>query len=552
MISNLSIKHYALIDSLEISFDKGLNIITGETGSGKSILLGALGLILGERADISAVKVGEKKCIIEGAFNLSNTNLSTLFDSLDLDFDQNTIIRREILANGKSRAFINDTPVKLGVLKAVGTSLVDIHSQHQTIQINNPEFQLEVLDAYANTGKLITEYSAEFKKYQSLFRELADAESMQQNALKELDYITFQVEELKAANLEKWQGQSIDDEYNKLANAEEIRNTLGGTMEALNGMDQSAINLLKLSKDVLSGLTEYSSEYLDLWTRLESVSIELDDVSSEIENLADNVDQDPQRLSQLEALKAIVHNLERKHGVDGIDELLVLQADLSSKLGSTQDLEMRIEELKNLKDLSLADVVKRGTKLSDTRKKHATSFCREIEGVLKSLNIDHAKFDIAFNHSNMPHAKGLDEVNMLFSANLGQPVSSLNKVASGGELSRVVLAIKKISSGVNGRLAMVFDEIDTGVSGEVANAMGKIIRDMSTTSQIICITHLPQIASKGNAHFKVFKNEAEGFNRTSIVKLKGEDRIVEIAQLLSGANTTDAALANARELLHLN
>lgn len=552
MIRKLSIKHYALIDSLEIAFDNGLNIITGETGSGKSILLGALGLLLGDRADSTSVGKGSKKCVIEGEFELSLDKFQSIFEAFDLDFEPQSIIRREILSGGKSRAFVNDTPVKLADLKELGKVLVDIHSQHQTIQINDPAFQLDMLDTFAEVSVVKDSYATAFQAFQNVESELKEAEASLQSVLKEKDFISFQVKELVDAKLDKWRYEEIEEEYNKLANAEDIRMSLEAAVEMLSQKDEAAVELVGLSANKLEQLSDLSADFRMLYDRLKSVSIELKDITAELEDLGEGVNQDPERLNKLENIRNIVFGLERKHGVQGVGALLELRDSLESKLHSTQDLEQQISDLTANRDKALEKVWSLGEKLSKARQKKAKPFCDSIAKVLHSLNMKHAHLGTTFTKLRTPGLLGIDGFELLFSANLGHSLSPLKKIASGGEMSRVILAIKKISAMHTGRVSMVFDEIDTGVSGEVAHAMGTIISEMSSTSQIICITHLPQIASKGDAHYKVFKDEKEGKVQTSMLKLAGDDRIVEIAQLLSGAKTTDAALANARELLHLN
>lgn len=552
MIRKLSIKNYALIDTLEIAFDKGLNIITGETGSGKSILLGALGLLLGDRADSAAVGKDSKKCVIEGEFDLDVEKFKSRFESFDLDFEPNTIIRREILSGGKSRAFVNDTPVKLSDLKELGRELVDIHSQHQTIQINDPAFQLEMLDTYAEVSDMKENYSDAYKAFQDIESELKEAEASLQSTLKEKDFIGFQVKELVDAQLDKWRDEDIEDEYNKLANAEDIRLSLSAAAELLDQKDDSAVALVGLSANKLEQLSELGNDFKLLHNRLNSVSIELKDITAEIEDMTESVNQDPERLNKLENIRNIVFGLERKHGVQGVIGLLDLRDSLEGKLHSTEELEQQIIDLTASRDGALSKVWSLGEKLSKARQKKSKPFCESIAEVLHLLNMNHAQLGTAFSKLTTPSLLGIDGFELLFSANLGHSLSPLKKIASGGEMSRVILAVKKISAMRTGRVSMVFDEIDTGVSGEVAHAMGNIISEMSSRSQIICITHLPQIASKGKAHYKVFKDERVGKVQTSMLKLTGDDRIVEIAQLLSGARTTDAALANARELLHLN
>lgn len=552
MLQHLSIKHYALIENLEIDFDNTLNILTGETGSGKSIILGALGLIIGERAETRVVQEGKKKCVVEASFNISGMGLESQFKAADLDFEQVSIIRREILSTGKSRAFVNDTPVTLNVLKELGLHLLDIHSQHQTIQINDPKFQLNVLDRYADTFGERAAYRSVFSTYSSKQKELALAVQMRRESVNEADFIRFQVQELRSANLDKIDEETFEEEYNTLANAEEITQTLSGAVDILNNGEDPVIASLNAARELLGRISNISKSYSEIAERLKSSIIELDDIAVELENTLGGIEANPARLAALEEIRATVFRLEQKHNVDGLHALKAKRDDLEAKLSKTDSLDDDIEKIEKELFKIYADLKDAGAKLTAKRTKHLKKFSSEIEKVLGGLNMKSATLIMDMVQTDEPNTDGFDKLTMLFSANAGRKPEPLKMVASGGELSRLMLAIKKLYATRSDGKTIIFDEIDTGVSGEVANSMGSIMKEMANEMQIICITHLPQIASKGVAHYKVFKTEANSVVKTEIERLTNDERVVEIAQMLSGANTSDAALANARELLELN
>lgn len=552
MLKQLSIKHYALIEHLEIAFDKGLNILTGETGSGKSIILGALGLLVGERAESRAVAPGKKKCIVEATFQLNEKRFKKLFDKYDIDFDAQTLVRREILSSGKSRAFVNDTPVKLNVLRALGDRLLDIHSQHQTIQINDPKFQLEVIDRNAGVSKEIEVYHSAFDSWRRAVDELEVLRQKVREAKNEREFIGFQLQELKNADLDKIDGEALEEEYNKLAHAEEISDNLNQVAEILSNSDNPVLTLLRMARDRMSRLAGYGKSFEEISERLNSALIEVDDLAGEVDRLTEDVDADPARLENLERTRSAVFRLEQKHHVEGVAGLIALRNNLQERFSDVDTLDERIAGLEKTVTGNLHRVMDAGKKLSDKRNAGLNGFSKRVETLLHSLNMKAARFEIELQPLETPTRRGLDKVEMRFSANAGRKPESLRHVASGGELSRLMLAIKNIGAARSGDKTLLFDEIDTGVSGEVAHAMGKILKEMGHANQVICITHLPQIASKGETHFKVYKDKAGGVEATHIKKLSADQRIDEIAQMLSGANTTAAALENARELLHNN
>jgi len=552
MLKHLSIKHYALIENLEIDFEKGLNILTGETGSGKSIILGALGLIIGERAETRVVQDGKKKCVVEAAFDLKGMGLEDLFSNSDLDYDEVSLIRREILSTGKSRAFVNDTPVTLNILKDLGLRLLDIHSQHQTIQINDPKFQLRVLDRFADSKKELANYKTHYQTFISKQKELDELLSTRRESMNEIDFNRFQVEELRAAALDDIDGESLEEEYNTLANAEEITQTLSSAIELLNAGDNPVLSSLTSVRELVNRISGFSKIYAEIGDRLKSSIIELDDIAGELENHSGQIEADPRRLVKLEEIRSTIFRLEQKHNVEGVESLKQKRDDLESKMSGTDNLDNRIEDIEKEISKINNELILAGAKLSEKRKKCTTKFSSEIEKVLSGLNMKSAKLNLDLTTAKEPGADGFDKLTMLFSANAGRKPEPLKMVASGGELSRLMLAIKKLSAVRYDGKSIIFDEIDTGVSGEVANSMGAIMKEMAAEMQIICITHLPQIASKGKAHYKVFKSEQDEVVKTQIERLSDDERVVEIAQMLSGANTSKAALANARELLLAN
>jgi DNA repair protein RecN (Recombination protein N) len=552
VFKHLTIKNYALIENLEIDFHKGLNIITGETGSGKSIMLGALGLILGERADKSAVFKGKSKCIVEGVFQITEESRGDFFEKNDLDFEEETRLRREVLTTGKSRAFINDTPVTLNVLKELGMRLVDIHSQHQTTRLNKPNYQLKLFDQFAGSHDFLSEYRVAYRKYTALESKVQELEDRKRTQLKEADFIKFQLQELEEANLGGLNSEEIDEEYNTLSNAEEITRSLYIVSDLLSEGETPAISSLKEAAVKLSGLENIGKAYSELSERLRSAIIEIEDLYSEVSQRIEGVEMDPKRLEHLENLKTVIFRLEQKHGVEGVASLLEIQSRLRERLGGIEHLDLDIEsyrqQLKSQKEI----LQKAGLQLRKLRTAKVDAFAKQVEEVLESLNMKKAVFNVELTPLEEPGPNGMDTLKILFSANKGVDPQPIGRVASGGELSRLMLALKYLSSNKQESQSLVFDEIDTGVSGEVANSMGVIMKSMSQNVQLLAITHLPQIAAKGDTHYKVFKTEEEEGTTTSISQLNEDERIIEIAHMLSGKTMTEAAIANARDLLHLN
>lgn len=550
MLTHLSIRHYALIDHLEIDLSDGLNIITGETGSGKSIILGALSLILGERAEKRVVKEGQKKCIVEGAFSLDPAKWKTIFDGNDVDFEVNSILRREVLASGKSRAFINDTPVNLKLLREVALELVDIHSQHQTIQLNNPEFQLGVIDAYAKAIEEKKEYVKAFNSYSTDQKRLKELEESLAQDKREMDFVAFQLKEFDEINLDQIEENELEEEYNMLSNSEEIAQKLHGAVELLNEGESPILSNLKEVGVLMEEISEYSNAYRDLSQRIKSAIIELDDVVLDAQNASGDIEMNPKRLAQLDTIRSVIFRLEQKHSVQGVESLKARRDELAQRISGSENLEEEIVLLTKEVTKGLVIVREVGELLSNKRKASSSEFTTSLELLLGLLNMKKASFELHFEQIDSPTANGFDKLEMRFSANPGRKPEPLKNVASGGELSRLMLSIKKLSAS-QGR-TIILDEIDSGVSGEVANSMGRIMKEMGVNQQVISITHLPQIASKGETHFKVFKEESDRSTKTRIERLDEKERVVEIAQMLSGAETTTAAMDNARDLLLAN
>lgn len=550
MLTSLSIKNYALIDNLKVNFNDGLSIITGETGAGKSILLGGLSLILGKRADLSSLKDNTQKCIIEAVFNVSNYNLQSLFESEDFDYESQTIIRREILPSGKSRAFVNDSPVNLNSLQLLGERLIDVHSQHQTLQLTSNDFQFQVIDALANNTSVLEDYKSELKHFKKLKKELRDFLEFQAEAIKEHDYNTFLLNELMEANLIEGELETLEEEYETLNNIEAIKEKLAEAYQLLGEEEIGLLSNLTLLKNTFQKLSSYSTKYEDLYNRVDSSLIEMNDVFDEVDELKDSLDEDPLRLEVVDIKLKTIHNLMQKHVASTISELIEIRNNLDEKVSVTENLEGTIQKKKaeiSTKETELNTISKT---IYDKRLAVIPELKNQLETILVSLGMPNAQFKIDVTLSDEFFANGKDELSFLFSANKGGQFNELKKAASGGELSRIMLAIKSILSNYIQLPTIMFDEIDTGVSGEISNKMGDIMLQMSKTMQVFSITHLPQIAAKGHSHFKVFKEDVNDITQTNLVKLNHDERIVEIAQMLGGIEMSPSAIAHAKELLN--
>ncbi|SUJ22058.1 Recombination protein N [Sphingobacterium spiritivorum] len=551
MLSRLYIRNYALIDTLDISFDKGLNIITGETGAGKSIIMGALSLILGSRIEGKYFFNQDQKCIIEGYFNIGAYHLQSFFDEHDMDYETETIIRREISVDGKSRAFINDSPVNLAILKSLGEQLIDVHSQHATLQINTEAFQLLVIDSIAGNAELKVAFEKTFKEYRATKIKLEELKEAIKNANAELDYHQFLFDELEQANLQDGEQTRLEEEQQQLENAEEIKRGLLSAVNYLTEQEANAVSLIKDALGQLQHIEKYMPASEDLFNRLQSTHIELKDIVNEIEGLEQTVVLDESRLDSVNDRLNIIYTLQKKHRVEQVGELIALRNDLESKIisaSSQEELLITLEKqltsvLQALKDLA--------GQLSASRKDVLPQIQDHVASVLAEVGMPHARLHIELQSLDETQFKesGQDSVQFLFSANKGQELQPIHKVASGGELSRVMLAIKSLIARSTALPTIIFDEIDTGISGEVALKVGEIMQRLASHMQVLAITHLPQIASKGKSHFKVYKEDSGDKTQSNIVLLNQQERVLEVAQMLSGANPGEAAIKHATELI---
>ena len=528
----------------------GLTIITGETGAGKSILLGALSLLLGKRADLSSVKEASKKCIIEGEFALAGYELSSVFDKNDLDYDAHTIIRREILPSGKSRAFVNDSPVSLAQLQKLGLHLVDIHSQNENLSLSSENFQMEVIDALAGNSGILHNYKEHLNEFKRITESLSELKSSKENASKELDYHTFLHSELVEANLSKMNQEELEESFETLNNSEEIQEILGTVSKLFSEEQIGTLETVKEARNALGKLRKFSSVFEDLWTRLNSVIIEMEDIAEEIEVASANVESDPEKLFAVNASLQSLYKLQQKHSVASVSELLKIQDDLNDKINNTLDLDDKIVRVQEERDVLQKKTFAIGEKLHESRVKAIPKLKELLESYLKELGLPNARFKFDLVASESFRKNGTDSLELMFTANKGLDFGPLKKVASGGEMSRIMLSVKAVLAKYKKLPSLIFDEIDTGVSGEIANKMAVIMSEMSRTMQVISITHLPQIAAKGEHHIKIYKEDINEVTVTRLKTLFGDERIVEIAQMIGGEKVTDAAIANAKELLN--
>ena len=549
MLTALSIKNYALIDDLKVDFPEGFIIITGETGSGKSIMLDALSLILGKRADMSALRNKEEKCIIEAEFSLQNYEFQPLFQELDIDYDPQTIIRREILPSGKSRAFVNDVPATLEVLSRLGQVLVDIHSQHQTLALSDTSFQFAIIDAMANNKSLLTEYvqlHQLLKKEQKRLQELIE---FQKNAKKEYDYNLHQLKELKSATLEEGILEELEESYEEASNIEDIKENVSESLYLLNDENIGILNNLRELKRSFSSLTEYKQLYRDLYERIESAFLELADLASEISDIDESIEADPDNLEQISKQLNKIYSLQKKHSVATVEELIAIQQELEEAVSKTESVDIDLNKQKKIVEEQHTATLKKANQLHKVREKVIPALDKKLTNFMHELGMPNGRFSITLTATDTFFANGNDELSFLFSANKGGDFGQLKKVASGGELSRIMLAVKAIMAEHTALPTIMFDEIDTGVSGEISQKMGDIMKQMSQNRQVFAITHLPQIAAKGAYHFKVFKEDSKGKTTTHLKLLTEEERITELSEMLEGKNSGASARNHAIELL---
>ncbi len=549
MLRRLQIRNYALIRELDVDFTSGLTIITGETGAGKSILIGALSLILGQRADTTVLKDKEEKCSVEGVFEVEGYGLEELFAENDLDYDTQIIFRREITANGKSRAFVNDTPVNLKTLQDLGLRLIDIHSQHQSLELGNRLFQLMVLDSYAGNKELLKEYQSKYRSYKALLAELASAEEQAKILSKELDYFQFQLEQLTKARLQIGEQEQLEHELMLLTHAEEIKTALLTAANHLQEEDGNASVRIKESMAVLAKITKFYPEVTALLDRLNGIYLELSDISSEVAYSSEKIEVDPNRLVVLNERLDLIYSLQQKHHVDSEEELIRLRDDFASKVDGVHINEELVHTLRETANEQEKELFRLADLLSQRRLDKAGQIGQKVEEQLFQLGMPNSKFRVEITGGLPLTAFGRDEVNFLFTANKNGELNEISKVASGGELSRLMLSIKALVSRSRALPTILFDEIDSGISGETADKMGNILKEIARDMQVINITHLPQIAAKGDLHYLVYKEDTDTETITKLKLLSPDERVSELAKMLSGENITDAARMNAAELL---
>lgn len=550
MITSLSIKNYALIEKLAIDFSKGFSIITGETGAGKSIILGALGLVLGKRADLTSLKNKEEKCIIEAHFDVSKYNLRAFFEANDLDYEDDTIIRREILPSGKSRAFINDSPVNLQELQELSLFLIDIHSQQQTQELSDENVQFEIIDAIAGNQETIQEYQSVLKTYKSDKSKLNSLLKRQGESKKEQEYNTFLLDELVVAKLKSGEQEVLESDFEKLNNVEIIKESIDKSLAIANDEQIGVLHNLNEIKVSLQKIASFSTEYHSLSERISSLAIEFDDISNEMNRCSEKLINDPEQLELISQKLQLIFNLQKKHQVSSVDELLEIQTNLENSVLELGNLEEEISGLTHSIEQKTRALDTLSGTIHKNRLEAVPVLSQKLIAILETLGMPNVRFKIDINTTETYFQNGKDELQFLFSANKGTDFGLLKKVASGGEMSRIMLAVKAILAQYSKLPTLIFDEIDTGVSGEIAIRMGEIMKEMSQEMQIFAITHLPQIAAKGNAHFKVFKSTIDDDTQSELKLLNEEERVVEIAQMLSGLVVSDSALNHAKALLN--
>ena len=550
MLTKVSIKNFALIDSLEIDFLSGFSTITGDTGSGKSILLNALSLIIGKRADHNLLKNDKLKCIIEAEFNLSNYNLNKIFKQNDLDYFQHSILRREVLPNGKSRSFVNDTPVNLDIMRSIGEKLIDIHTQNQSLILSNDQFFFSLIDSLSEQQNIVNNFSHNLLLFKELNNELEKLNRLNVSLQNDYDYNHFLLNELLSTELYIDEQNNLEENLKALKNSEEILNSLHQIDNLIQNDSNCIENQIRNLNFILSNISKYSNKYSDIKNRVESILIELDDIKLELRDSSSEFNNNPLKSEEMESRLNLIYSLQKKHSVNSVSDLLDVQNNLQKKLDDNDSIGIDIENLKNeilIKESLLKELSK---KISISRKKILPNLKIEIESILSTLGMENSSFIFNLKKSENYNKYGNDLIEVLFSANKGIDFSPIFKVVSGGELSRILLSIKSILSDHLNLPTMIFDEIDTGISGEMSNAMANLMLKMSKKMQIISITHLPQIAAKGEHHFNVYKYEKLGTTNTKIKKLNNDERVEEIAKMLSGDQISSSALTHAKELLN--
>ncbi|MCL2651342.1 MAG: DNA repair protein RecN [Candidatus Azobacteroides sp.] len=550
MLKSLLVQNYALISQLEVEFTKGFSVLTGETGAGKSIILGALSLILGQRADAKSIKEGETKCLIEGIFDISSYNLQSFFEENDIEYDPlHCILRRELFSSGKSRAFINDTPVGLNELKTLASQLIDIHSQHQNLLLADGNFQMQAIDAIADNRQLKKEYQETFKQYAFYKKQLHELKENVARKISEQDYLQFQYKQLSEANLKEGEQSELEAELKTLSHLEEIKGGLFKIEQALQGDERGVISLLKETLNTMDSLNKVYPESKEMSERLTSSYLEIKDLASEVSKNQEHLELDPERLRWVNDRLDLLYGLQQKHKLDSSEALIRLRDDIGKQLQEIDDFDEQVSSLEKSMQLSYEQVIKLAGQLTKSRKSAGEKLERELIEKVNPLGMPNMKFTCELTQKSYPDSNGMDHVNFLFSSNKNVGLKPVSEIASGGEISRLMLGIKSLIAGAMALPTIIFDEIDMGVSGEIADKMGDIMRGLDTQMQVIAITHLPQIAAKGTTHYFVYKHDVENTTETNIRKLNQEERIKEIAQMLSGSELTDTAVEHARNLI---
>lgn len=554
MLQSLYIQNYALIDKLDISFTSGFSVITGETGAGKSIILGAIGLLLGQRADVKAIKNGASKCIVEAKFRIATYGLEDFFAENDIEYDpEECIIRREIGINGKSRAFINDTPASLAQMKILGEKLIDIHSQHQNLLLNKEGFQLNILDILAQDGKQLDNYHKIYSDYKQICKELDDFIGQAEKSRQDEDYIRFQLEQLKEAGLKENEQKILEQEAETLSHAEDIKASLYKAKQLVDNDEGGTLLQTRECIQTLQNISNVYSPAAEWVERLQSCYIELKDIAHDLSNAEEGIEFNPSRLDYVNERLNLIYNLQQKHHTDNIEDLLKLQQTYEEELESITSFDEHIAELNRKKDTLYRQVLEQAKILTETRSVAARHIEEHMKSLLVPLGMPNVRFAVELNPRKEPDAKGMDSVNFLFSANKNGSLQNVASIASGGEIARVMLSLKAMIAGAVKLPTIIFDEIDTGVSGSIAEKMALIMQDMGRQNrQVISITHLPQIAARGTAHYKVYKEDTDSGTNSHIRLLTAEERVREIANMLSGTTLTEAAINNARSLLGMN
>ena len=550
MLKNLSIKNYLLIDDLSVSFNNGFTVITGETGAGKSILVGGISLILGKRADLSVNRDKSKKCIIEGVFDIGSFNLKSIFDENELDYDTDTILRREISSSGKSRAFINDSPVNLSQLSHIGSKIIDIHSQHQNIEVLNSEFQFELLDLISNNKDNILKYKNLYEDFKVKSKALNELIDKKKNLIQTIDYNKFILDEIDNANILDEDLDELENMQNSLSNFEETSRELNQSSQIISDDEVGLITLLLKLKNSIDKVSNNSQKFNLISQRISSIKIDLEDISSEIDNFLDSLEQNPEKLNKIINKIDIINNLFRKHSLNSIKDLSIFRDNLALKVNTTENIDNEIQlhqtvcEDLNLKLNNIA------IQIHEKRKSVINDLTNEIEVVLHELGMVNSKFKITLFKTENFYSNGMDTIDFEFLANKGYEFKKIKDAASGGEMSRIMLSIKSIMAKYKKLPSIIFDEIDTGVSGEISKKMGTIMKELGSRIQTFSITHLPQIAAMGESHFLIYKNDIDGYTKTMISRLNDSERIVEIAKMLEGNNASESAYTHAKQLLN--